>query len=209
MRLILSFGAPGLPVQRWLTEIWKHILSQFAFSDFKITRMDFVESNNCETSDLVLGYKSSRFVNIIHNLSTWHSISISSSSSLGPTLTLRSKRAKIRAKLIYSIRSQSLVLRCTRSCLREHSPEISSFTNGMKLKLPPQILYDKWWWLMTLSFLSSKKPIFTLQTAKSLVLGSPKTENILHQLLLSRGDTGEKFKWKLLDPRYLCFRSIA
>ena len=44
--------------------------------------MDFVESNNGDTGDLALGYKSSRFVDIMHDLSTGHSISPSSSTGL-------------------------------------------------------------------------------------------------------------------------------
>ena len=39
-------------------------------------------------------------------------------------------------------------------------------------------------------------------------MGFAKTESILHQLLLSSGDNGESFKWKLLGPRNSVFSSV-
>ena len=58
------------------------------------------------------------------------------------------------------------------------------------------------------TFFLVKWPKFTLQSAKSLVSGSAKTENILHHFLLSKGGNGESFKWKLLYPRYSVFFSV-
>ena len=48
----------------------------------------------------------------------------------------------------------------------------------------------------------------TFSLIKPLELGSAKTQNILHELLLSRVGNGESFKWKLLYPRYSVFFSV-
>ena len=58
---------------------------------------------------------------------------------------------------------------------------------------------------MTLSFEPSDP---WLQTAKSLALGFAKTESIVYHLLLSRGDKGESFKWKLQGPRNSVYFSV-
>ena len=59
-----------------------------------------------------------------------------------------------------------------------------------------------------MTFLFSQVTHIYITNRKSPVLGSAKTENILHQLLLSRGGNGESFKWKLLYPRYSVFFSV-
>ena len=78
---------------------------------------------------------------------------------------------------------------------------ISNCTQGMNLKLTPEMLLDKRCWLMT-SSLWSHDPCVFYRPENILWCQRRLANDVINQLLLSRGLTGESFRLLAsLDPK--------